>query len=301
MVGALILTVTSAWAQQDKFKVYGFADVNFSRWGEVADTSYSAFIATGEAPRFALGNVNLYFDMKPTDKTRALVEVNLNKTGALSSDSEIYLERAWLDVNYNSLLNVKVGKFITPAGIWNVVHGSPIITTVRQRNLTTLFPFLGVSQVGLMVYGNKYIGDHEINYAAYTTQGRHDPHGLAGGARDPVDAEKISDLGFGGHVGFVAEEVIDVLNVGASFYTGVLRQGNMSMSQSQSNPLDPGTLRLEVTRGEDYSAREVVYGVDLKHLIWVLPFSLNLIQELLKMNYIQMVRLLMLSMMDQTP
>jgi hypothetical protein len=313
MVGALILGVTSAWAQQDKFKVYGFADLTFRQWTTLSDSSFLNSFGEKD-PSLTLGNVNLYFDMKPNDYTRAFVEVNMN-TGVFDENESgrvdtriktelpdgtvvdeqyipgsgtdtrgsqtggVLLERAWFDLFMMEEANLRVGKFITPAGIWNVDHGSPIITPVSQPNQTSFFAIFPESQIGAMVYGNKYIGDHELSYNVYATAGRNDTKSILG---DPEvqEMQKLSDMAFGGHVGFAAEEVIDVLKVGASAYTGVIQDETRILENVAT--MDAVEIQTAILSGNDpsqvppklvrqyyydevnYALREFCYGVDLK-------------------------------------
>ncbi|MGL1902288.1 MAG: hypothetical protein OCC49_09140 [Fibrobacterales bacterium] len=302
IVGALILGVTTTWAQDDKFKVYGFADFTFSQWMDLSDSSF--LNAFGEkAPSATLGNVNLYFDMKPNDFTRAFVEVNMNttvfnkgETGRVdtrvkvelpdgtpvapedltkgtgtdtrgSTTGGILLERAWFDLFLLEQVNLRVGKFITPAGIWNVDHGSPIITPVSQPNQTSFFAIFPEAQAGLMVYGAKYIGDHELSYNVYTSAGRNDTKSIVGEA-EIQEMEKLSDLAFGGHVAFAAEEIIDQLKVGASAYTGVLQDETRILENvvtvDATNPTGAPLIRQYYYDDVNYALREFCYGIDLK-------------------------------------
>ncbi len=299
IVGALLLFVTTTWAQDDKFKVYGFADFSFNQWITLSDSTF--LNGFGEkAPSVNLGNVNLYFDMKPNDNTRALIEVNLNTsqfdegekgitnqkmmirnpaTGEFIIAQEvegtgderakkyggIQLERAWFDLFMMPQVNLRVGKFITPAGIWNVDHGSPIITPVSQPNQTSFFAIFPESQVGLMLYGANYFGDHELSYNLYTSAGRNDTKSIVG---DPEvqETEKLSDLALGGHVSFAAEEIIDVLKVGASGYTGVIRDETRVLENVATVDATTGGMLIRQYYYDEtnYSLREFCYGLDLK-------------------------------------
>lgn len=301
IVGALLLFVTTTWAQDDKFKVYGFADFSFNQWITLSDSTF--LNGFGEkAPSVNLGNVNLYFDMKPNDNTRALIEVNLNTsqfdegekgitnqkmmirnpaTGEFIIAQEvegtgderakkyggIQLERAWFDLFMLPTVNLRIGKFITPAGIWNVDHGSPIITTVGQPNQTRFFAIFPESQTGAMLYGAYYIGDHELTYNLFTSGGRNDVNSILG-ASEVQEMEKLSDLAVGGHVAFAAEEIIDELKVGVSGYTGVIQDEIRILEQNivlDGTTFAPtGEVRFAYLDKMNYSLREFCYGVDLK-------------------------------------
>lgn len=123
------------------------------------------------------------------------------------------IERAYFDILLHPKLNVRLGKFITPAGIWNVDHGSPVILTVAQPNQTALIPIFPEKQSGIMLYGNGYFGDHDYDYTAYVSTGT-DP--------DKNALDGIQDLSGGGHAGLKLDLPVKV-KLGASVYSGLTR------------------------------------------------------------------------------
>jgi len=58
------------------------------------------------------------------------------------------------------------------SGIWNVDHGSPVVLTVSQPYQTKVTPIFPESQMGLMSYGMMYLGDHDLSYNAWISNGR---------------------------------------------------------------------------------------------------------------------------------
>gem|GEM_PF-179665 len=66
-------------------------------------------------------------------------------------DSYVDLERLYLDYNLNEKLNLRAGRYLTPAGRWNLIHASPLVwTSSRPLATSRLFP---KAINGLMVYG----------------------------------------------------------------------------------------------------------------------------------------------------
>ena len=62
------------------------------------------------------------------------------------------LERLYLDYNLSEKLNLRAGRFLTPAGRWNLLHAAPLVwTTTRPLVTSRLFP---ASTNGLMLYGS---------------------------------------------------------------------------------------------------------------------------------------------------
>ena len=159
------------------------------------------------------------------DGLTQMLEGQVNPTAGTTRVSEgrdkkeyggISIERAWVDLSFMENMTLKVGKFITPAGIWNVDHGSPIITTVSQPNQTDFFPIFPISQTGLMLYGQEYLGDHELVWNAYTSTGR---------SGDDNYIEEFNDLGAGYKLSFLMD-VLDGIRLGTSGYGGTIKSSD---------------------------------------------------------------------------
>jgi hypothetical protein len=174
-----------------KLRIYGFADMG-GQWLGVAEGPYTDLITSG--PAFALGNINLYFDARPSPAWRALVETRYgiaphgswsgrtqvdNRFMDTSSPSGrgfaiwsgVILERAWLQWTYDEKLALQVGYLLTPYGIWNVDHGTPTL-------ISLLLPSMWVDetipnhQLGLQALGALTHQDWSLGYHAYLTNGR---------------------------------------------------------------------------------------------------------------------------------
>lgn len=172
------------------------------------------------------------------------------------------LERAWCEVNANDQMNFRFGKFLTPAGIWNVDHGSPLILTINQPFQTTDIPIFPTAMTGAMFHGRVFVGDHDIDYKAYLTSGRDDS------LLNNMITAKLADFGGGGHVG-AHFDVIDGINVGVSGYTGKIKHTRLMMELEINDPNDIVNYDLTLdkfiyTWHEDEVSREKCLGVDAK-------------------------------------
>lgn len=68
-----------------------------------------------------------------------------------SQNNYLDLERLYIDYNHSDKFNVRSGRFLTPAGRWNLLHAPPLVwTTSRPLATSFLFPN-GVN--GLMMFG----------------------------------------------------------------------------------------------------------------------------------------------------
>jgi hypothetical protein len=79
------------------------------------------------------------------------------------------LERAYLSYSLSDALNVRVGKFVTPAGIWNQTPVPVFKDTFSKPRLSMeIFPRFST---GAMVYGATPLLNSDIEYSVFTQIG----------------------------------------------------------------------------------------------------------------------------------
>lgn len=178
-------------------QLYGFCDLTwFSLW----DT-------TPIIPRtqsFVLGRLNLYLTKKMSPRLRSLVEVRLLVTphGSVTMDGAyiddrvsdpannersiawggISIERALVEYDILPRLSVRVGRLLTPYGIWNIEHGSPSIIGAN-RPFIIGEQFFPEHQTGIALRGSKSFGEALLEYQLTLSNGR-----------NPYDAIRDPDL-----------------------------------------------------------------------------------------------------------
>ncbi len=105
---------------------------------------------------------------------KAYAEVEFERGAELSEfggTGDILIEQAWADYRRSQYLSFRLGKLLTPAGIWNRNHWDPITETSTS-------PFLfkngmvPINQTGVSASGSVVRGRYETNYAAYVVNGR---------------------------------------------------------------------------------------------------------------------------------
>lgn len=82
-----------------------------------------------------------------------------------SRDKEFELERFYFDYNISEKVNLRAGRFLTPAGRWNLIHAAPLVWTTSRPIVTNrLFPN---STNGLMVFGAVPLGSSAFEYNVF--------------------------------------------------------------------------------------------------------------------------------------
>lgn len=178
---------------QDEYNLgfYGFADFSVQRY------VFKSF--DGYPPSFSVGRLNLYFGGELGDNWRTLTEVRFSylPNGSLPAGANAFageaptnttvpdyvdydrprrwgsvlIERAYVEKTIDTWLSIQVGHYLTPYGIWNVDHGSPVILGVTRPYAVgeALFP---ESQTGFMVHGTEAIGAANVGYVLTLSNGR---------------------------------------------------------------------------------------------------------------------------------
>lgn len=255
---------------QRKLELYGFADFTYQRLLIDKDNIWNRTYPSVNS--FAVGNFNLYLSSNLGDSWRALAEVRFMylPNGATKPDAAgnavrtdttvldytgfeepirwggVRIERIYVEHEFNGLLKLQVGQFLTPYGIWNVDHGSPTIIGIKKPFVVSnqLFP---EQQVGLQLYGSLFLDPLEIGYHLTLSNGR-----------GPVEYEDFDDdKAFGGRL-YLKTDSLGSLTFGASFYRG----GYYDRSAKYHVEKGGTTVDQEYTTISKY--QELSLGADLK-------------------------------------
>lgn len=104
--------------------------------GGYATASLTAFDDARD--RFAVDDLSLFATARFTDRLRLFAEVELEDLvtvdgdGFHSGSDLVALERLYLEVEPRLDWRLRVGKFLTPFGIWNLVHAAPLVWTTTR-------------------------------------------------------------------------------------------------------------------------------------------------------------------------
>lgn len=181
----------------EPMKIYGFGDIGYRHMLVPEDSPWLVYL--NRHPSFFVGHLNFYFDAQLAERWRALAEVrftylpqggwrtNEGRVEYGNSDSADYadftrdravgglmIERATIDYVAFPFLTIQAGQFLTPYGIWNVDHGSPVIIGVTPPFIIGA-KLLPPAQVGLLAHGSSGVArDLELGYALGLANGRTD-------------------------------------------------------------------------------------------------------------------------------
>jgi len=300
---ALITSVFSQ--AEDKFQIYGFSDMTISKYFPKENSFSSGIDKMDEKTNFSLDHLNLYTSFKPNRNVRFLAELSFQETpvnyqnvigrrtvmtmgpmvfydsigpvAALQEVNQVQrgitifgwgsfsVERALISLNLNRYWNFSAGKFITPAGVWNVDHGSPVIMTISQPTQYSYAQIFPKSQIGIMEEGKVFLGDADLSYVVYLSSGRGNQ-----------SLHKVSDLSVGGQVRMNLP-VLDECTFGISGYRG---KANVKLRTAFAtmdfyDPLDFNKFNMK-TVYEDYDTikyEERVYGLDMRARMFGLTFQ----------------------------
>ncbi len=188
------------YAGSRPLRVYGFMEAGFQKVMPKS-RSFIGSVGQSNASTFLVGNINLFFDLQPSEDWRGLLELRFtnaphgeersfastvsdyervdstvldstspNARNELVAGSTV-IERAWIQWQAHDELRVRAGSWFTPWGIWNVDHGSPTLISLLLPDfqVTEYFPR---SQVGVQASGSLFIQPWELGYHAYISNGR---------------------------------------------------------------------------------------------------------------------------------
>jgi len=115
-----------------------------------------------------LDDVAIFIFGRPLKNFRYFLEIEADEIagvrlkGKERFNKRVFWERAYIDILFNEYLKVRVGRFITPLGLWNPIH-------INVLKWTTSDPFTALKffprfTTGVRIFGNL---PYDINYSLF--------------------------------------------------------------------------------------------------------------------------------------
>lgn len=146
-----------------------------------ADVEYKGSSEEGVNEEFRMHHLSLFFTKQFDNKIKFFSEIEYEDAPKFEGENDgsgeletaagkIFVEALNFDWNYSQNLNVRVGRFFTPAGIWSEDHYPPFVTTQeRPLHIRKIFPQL---VDGISIFGSSELTtNHFFNYTAYLGNG----------------------------------------------------------------------------------------------------------------------------------
>jgi hypothetical protein len=125
----------------------------------------------GEPAKAVLKDLSLFLSANLDTRWHLFTELELGDSLAWEGDgpttayAEFDVERLYLDHNLNPRATLRLGKFLTPIGRWNLIHADPLVWSVF-RPLTTSAAFARHA-TGIALQGTWPFADSSLDYQVF--------------------------------------------------------------------------------------------------------------------------------------
>ncbi len=122
----------------------------------------------GEKSTLRFQDISLFVTKDLGTRWQLFGEVDAGDTLKLSGshsggqDSELDVERLYVDYHASQAISFRLGKFLTPVGQWNLIHADPLTWTV-SRPLSTSAAFARHA-AGIMMFGTVSLHGRDLDY-----------------------------------------------------------------------------------------------------------------------------------------
>jgi hypothetical protein len=135
-------------------------------------TTFELERADGDPADIALDGINLLALYEPVDSFRVFAELEIGDLaswrtsgGSVKSSPDANFERLYAEYSHSDALNVRVGKFLTPVGQWNLAPAEPFVWTPTQPAILELG--IDEHQTGVAIFGSFYPEQRVVRYWVY--------------------------------------------------------------------------------------------------------------------------------------
>lgn len=188
-----------------------------------ANTQYAATNGISDGFSFQIRRMTLFFSSTIAKRIKFLSELEFE-----DGTKEINIEFAAMDIEFNTLLNLRGGIIMNPIGAFNQNHDGPRWDFIdRPVSATTIIPST-LSNVGFGLHGKYFSHNWTLGYETYLTNGFDDKIisntdnriSLAAGKSNPEKFDE-SNSGLPMFTGKLAIRNRKIGEIGFSYMTGV--------------------------------------------------------------------------------
>ena len=251
---------------RQRLRFFGFSDFSLSKMWVNKSATIAPFF--NDNLSFALVNLNLFMDHQLTDSFRYMAEVRFSAlpqgsvqiagtevfyrdnnvldpvTMKMTRWGSISVVRAFVEYHPMDYFALRIGRFLTPYGIWNVDHATPLIIAGRTPS-TMMTGVVPEAQTGLYLFGHAYpVSKLRLDYGFTLSNGR-------GPFDEILDLDDNKGLGLRVRLGWDGDYK---LYLGAYLY-----MGDYTNSKKKLVTLDPVKWGTEKT--ECYSEKTAAFDL----------------------------------------
>lgn len=168
-VTSLIVLCKQAWADgvDNALESHFFSGFQLGGYASIGLT-----IPRDQSVEVAVNEISLMLRWESDSRFKFFGELELERPISWNEnkrfnlkDTYFDLERFYIDYNLSEKLNLRTGRFLTPAGQWNQLHAPPLVwTSTRPLATSLLFPS---SMNGMMLYGSVPLNEHAFEYTFF--------------------------------------------------------------------------------------------------------------------------------------
>lgn len=121
--------------------------------------------------RLDLRDLSLFVIWQPTPRWQLFSEIEAEHTfivddrGVTAGDLEVDVERLYVDFTATAALTLRVGRYLSPFGRWNLIHAEPLVWTTTRPLVTQLAIPDHASGVAALL--SVPLGDDTLDYTIY--------------------------------------------------------------------------------------------------------------------------------------
>ena len=205
-----------------------------------ADVEYTFTDQEGEGSGFRVHNLSLFFTKDIQREWKLFTEVEFEDAPRIesekaadtvkSSQGTIFIEQLYIEYHPKLSWDIRLGRFLTPAGVWSIYHYPPYVPTQTSPIIyKVIFP--KVSD-GIQFKGSFTLRDSSIDTHLY----------VANGSGNPGALDRNEGKGIGARVN---ADLLTGLSAGLSYFGERDNEGTLKMSYGAHVLCNGSALRLQ--------------------------------------------------------